>query len=210
MKKILTYGLIAILSLIAIYLFYPKKGITGIDVSHHNDNVVEYVYSNKVNFMIAKASEGKSFQDKRYKLHRRLAQIKNIKFGAYHFLNFNTPARAQFENFKKVVKKHHLDIRPVLDVELYGNKQWPETKHLRSLVKEFGELCREEYGCYPIIYCNESFKARYFLTGFQEYPIWICNYVTNNINNCEMQQYKIDSKYNIDLNKIYNPDRIYL
>lgn len=210
MSKYLRYTTFLVIAAIVIYLFYPKKGIVGIDVSHHNDNVLGYIENNEVNYIIAKASEGVTLQDKKYEQHRRLAENKKILFGAYHFLNFNTSARDQFENFKNVAKKQHLDLKPVLDVELYGKKLYPEKSHLRALVKEFGELCYNEYGCYPMIYCNEDFKIRYFLTGFSEYPIWICNYVTNNINGCDMQQYKIDRLHNIDLDKIYNIERVVL
>lgn len=104
MKKLL--WIISILLILVATGFILKrsqqqKHIDGIDISHHN-RVRDWSKVN-VGFIYAKATEGKSHRDSKYKSYRRNAMKRKIPFGAYHFLNTKVSAKEQFNNFKSVV-----------------------------------------------------------------------------------------------------------
>ena len=87
----------------------------GIDLSHHN---IAYDWSKvDAKFVYIRATMGNRIKDKRYDIHRKAALRHNIPVGAYHFLEANTSAENQFKHFSSIVKKEHLSLRPMLDVE---------------------------------------------------------------------------------------------
>lgn len=84
-----------------------QKHVDGIDISHHN-KVKDWSKVN-VGFIYAKATEGKSHRNTKYKSYRRNAMKRKIPFGAYHFLNTAVSAKQQLDNFKEVVPKGSTD-----------------------------------------------------------------------------------------------------
>lgn len=137
-----------------------QKHVDGIDISHHN-RVTDW---NKVNvgFIYAKATEGKSHRDTKYKSYRHNAMKRNIPFGAYHFLSTDIPAKQQFQNFKNVVPKGSTTLIPMLDVEdVFNNSR----SKIQAIVGEWIELCHDYYGSYPIVYCSPQFVYHIYLMG---------------------------------------------
>lgn len=163
----------------------------GIDVSHYNDilsdNAPEaYKNLDSIEFLIAKATQGKGFVDSKYKRHRHLARKNNLKFGAYHFLTREHSVADQFDNFKKVVG-NDIDIIPCLDIERYDDNHWTRGE-ARAKLKEWNEKCKEYYGTYPIVYCNEFYRLVYFPDMPNKF--WICNWTTKPFLDCSIHQFK--------------------
>ena len=184
---------------------YSRK-CDGLDVSHYQDakTVQGKIDSEDLQFIIAKATEGKSFRDKTFERHKRIAREHNLKFGAYHFLTMETPPKEQFEHFKNVVGRD-IDIIPCLDVEAYyaepGSKErqcWPR-KQAREFVKEWSQLCKDYYGHYPIIYCTDWYRA----TRFYDMPnkFWIANKYIRPVFDCVIHQYSHNND-TIDFNHL--------
>lgn len=150
----------------------------GIDLSHHN---VAYDWSKvKVDFCYIRATMGKDIKDMRYNEHRKNASSHKIPMGAYHFLTAKTGAKEQFKFFSSIVKKDHLQLRPMLDVE--ESVYWDAPKGFsnqdaHAFIREWCNLCKKHYGVSPIIYITEKLYERYNLSkGFDDCLWWIANY----------------------------------
>ncbi|MDE6682151.1 MAG: glycoside hydrolase family 25 protein [Muribaculaceae bacterium] len=162
----------------------------GIDVSHHNDitgkNTPEAFKSlDSIQFLIAKATQGDSFKDSEYNNYKAYAKKMRLKFGAYHFLTRNHDAYDQFDHFRKVAGRE-IDIIPCLDIESYDDKHWSRSE-AREKLNEWNEKCKEYYGVYPIVYCNEFYRLVYF--NDMPNKFWICNKVTRPLRDCVIHQY---------------------
>lgn len=196
MKKVRNIFLVVGSALLIIGVMFIYRHFTyhpycmGIDVSHHN-NIISlnppdsYRALDSIQFLIAKATQGKGFVDRRYKNHRDYAKERNLKFGAYHFLTRESNTFDQFKNFKKIVGKN-IDIIPCLDIERYDNNHWHRSE-ARKKLQEWNKLCIEYYGVYPIVYCNEFYHLVYFL----DFPnkFWISNWITRPLLDCAIHQY---------------------
>lgn len=127
-----------------------QKKVDGVDISHHN--VVSNWDKVKVDFIYAKATEGKSHRDSKYAKFRRNAMKRDIPFGAYHFLSTDVSAKQQFINFKNVVPKGSTTLIPMLDIERYADRTT-----LQNLVGEWIKECHDYYGVYSILYFSPQF-----------------------------------------------------
>lgn len=157
----------------------------GIDLSHHNE-----AYDWKkvdAKFVYVRATFGASVIDRRYDIHRKAANRHSIPVGAYHFLVANVDVEKQFELFSKTVRKEHISLRPMLDIEDSPYWKAPEgfsNSDARNLIRKWCDLCKSKYGKAPIIYITEKLYEKYRLgTGFVDCIWWVANY--NNISNYE-------------------------
>lgn len=203
-RIIITFILVTILILIGVSTYYfikrkqspkivykqkpnPQKCAhpDGIDLSHHN---VAYDWKKvDAKFVYVRATFGGTIKDKRYDIHRKAATRHRIPVGAYHFLTASLSAKAQFKHFSSVVKRNHVSLRPMLDVE--ESKYWNAPKGFtdkdaHNLIREWCDLCKKEYGVAPIIYTTEKLYQRYKLDScFSDCIWWVANY--NNIDDYE-------------------------
>ena len=150
----------------------------GIDLSHHN---VAYDWSKvDAKFVYVRATMGSSVKDKRYDIHRKAAAGHGIPVGAYHFLTAKTSADVQFDLFSTVVDNDHLQLRPMLDVEESPYWKAPEgftDNDAHLLIRKWCDLCKDKYGCAPIIYTTEKLYQRFRLNnGFSDCIWWVANY----------------------------------
>jgi hypothetical protein len=73
--------------------------VFGIDVSHFQHGLsLAAVQRQGYGFVIAKATEGRGFQDPDFHTFREEAQSLGLPFAAYHFLHSDSPAGVQAEN----------------------------------------------------------------------------------------------------------------
>lgn len=153
-----------------------KKNVVryGIDVSHHNGKIDWKKVPKSVQFVYIKATEGASLQDDRYATNLKQARQQGFKVGSYHFFHMTTGARAQFNNFKKVVKKSQQDLIPMVDVETLDRKS---PKQLRDSLSVFCKLCEKHYGKKPIIYTSESHYNNWLAPHFNKYHLYIARYM---------------------------------
>ena len=173
MKRMLLWVLSIILVLVTIGLLLKrdlqqKRTVDGIDISHHN--VVRDWDKVKVGFIYAKATEGRSHRDRKYKSYRQNATKRDIPFGAYHFLSTDVSATLQFQNFKKAVPKGSTTLIPMLDIE--GKLPIPDDS-LKALVGGWINECYNYYGYYPVLYLSP-------------YSIYIRLIGTPNLSKCQL------------------------
>ena len=174
--------------------------IFGVDLSHHNKvNIADLPDS--IEFVYAKASEGKNFTDKRYKTYKQQCREQNKLFGAYHFWSLKSSGQEQFEHFKKVAGKD-LDLIPVLDLEWADEEYNPFVQNKE--VKVFIKLCEEYYGVKPIIYSPSKFYLLYLVLDFWDCKYW-CSTLANtwfNIINHKAVITQVKINKDIDVNYV--------
>lgn len=170
----------------------PQADVIGIDISHYQSNInfsslcfhldnTRQMYSSakkstiprKVDFVIAKATEGKLISDSYYKRNKKGCRELNIPFGAYHFYSASTSATLQAKNFIDFAQLQRGDLAPILDIEPVLGKL-PECD---SVIKWLN-IVERRYGVRPIIYTNENTYLTYFSSKkvFKDYPYWIARY----------------------------------
>lgn len=150
----------------------------GIDVSFYQKDI-HWWKLKKVHFTFIKATEGTSISDSKFKENWDSSKHYGILRGAYHFYRPYVTARDQFRHFKSRVKMEAGDLPPVLDVEV--NHKYPS--HVRKEALIWLKLAEAHYGVKPIIYCTYAYYKKYFGSPvFADYPLWIANYVADDIN----------------------------
>lgn len=170
----------------------PNNEMVGIDVSYYQENIDWENVSfhlhpitntltkdasstkRKVDFVIAKATEGITITDPKYAQNRKGSKEQDILFGAYHFFSVTSDAKQQALHFIKEAKLEKGDLVPVLDVEYQGRLSSSE---LRKRVLVWLKTVTAHYGRKPIIYTYAKFHDEIFDTDeFADYNFWMAHY----------------------------------
>lgn len=155
-------------------------GVIGIDVSHHQKEIdwtkVKKWNGKKIEFVYVKATEGATYQDKKYSFNFYQAKKQGIPVGSYHYFRTTSSIEDQFKNFKKRVNKNEQDLLPLIDVE--ERKEWDKNKFQKNL-KKFLTLIEEHYGVKPMLYSVNSFYNRNLAGHFDGYKMMIGRYGKN-------------------------------
>ncbi len=170
----------------------PNREVVGIDISYYQEDIdwknVSFLLhpitntltkdtsakKRKVDFVIAKATEGITIKDPKFAQNRKGAKEQGILFGAYHFFSVTSDAKAQAQHFIKEAKLQKGDLVPVLDVEYQGRLSSSE---LRRRVLVWLKTVTEHYGIRPIIYTYAKFHDEIFDTEeFAGYSFWMAHY----------------------------------
>jgi lysozyme len=178
----------------AMFAVYPGFGISlplgyqihGIDVSLYQ----QYVYwpavkemevqDVKIDFVFIKATEGLNNTDKQFKRNWQKAKEAGISRGAYHYFLATKDGKLQAQNFIKHVKLQAGDLPPVLDIEeLYG----VQPNVMRQRIMVWLQNVEAAYHVKPVIYTSANFYQRYLGDAFNEYPLWVAHYYTQNYPN---------------------------
>lgn len=150
--------------------------VHGLDVSHYQASISwDTVAQQAVHFAFVKATEGESFVDSLFCHNWTEIQRVGIKRGAYHFFRPTLSAEAQFRNFVRTVDMQSGDLPPVLDVEVIDEASKVE---LITKVRTWLYLVEIRYRIKPILYSNQKFYNRYLAGHFDDYPVWIARYNT--------------------------------
>lgn len=154
---------------------YPVRGV---DVSHYQGNIDWELFEEQgVSFAFIKATEGKRLVDPNFEYNWENAKKAGIRRGAYHFLRFDVPGKAQARNFINTVPKGYGDLPPVVDIELYGKYHKPGGKPSFNTVEQIlTPLLREleeRYGRRPVIYTNRSVYYTYLVLKYRDYELWL-------------------------------------
>ena len=134
----------------------PRKEnmLKGIDVSHYQTNIDNYIKG--LDFVIIKASEGKSMKDSKRLDHLKTAKDNKLLYGFYHYAHpeLNTVA-SEVNNFLSCVPSECIgDCLLVLDWEgkaLKENINW---------AYDFLNLVYKKTGVRPLIYCQASYTSK--------------------------------------------------
>lgn len=130
--------------------------IHGFDISHHNGvNAVQNCISimekkdKSPTFCFIKATEGKTFVDKRFTSNMTEAGLHNLIRGAYHFARPDlNSAKDEAINFITQFKPYIGKAIPIIDWE--GEAE----KYSGSWAYEWCSYVKEYTGSYPMIYCG--------------------------------------------------------
>jgi len=166
-----------------------KYGRYGIDISHHQGNIVWSKFMidtlpNKVSFIIVKATQGSSRVDPKFTKNFNAAKSKGYVVGAYHFYSQTTDPELQADNFIQTVSLEKGDLMPVLDIEKNClGKACATTPDLliskpqliRNL-KIFITKLKEHYKTNVIIYTGNAFYQDYLNQDFKDEFFWIARY----------------------------------
>ncbi|MEA2676684.1 MAG: lysozyme [Chloroflexota bacterium] len=155
--------------------------LAGIDVSHWQGQIAwSDVAADGVHFAIAKATEGRVYQDTEYARNKERAAAFGIAFTAYHFANPDTTANdavLEADNFVDTADLGPGNLRPVLDLEKNGGLG---INKLRRWVTAWLARVESRVGVKPLIYTSPSFwhdkmgNSRWFADN--GYGLWIAHW----------------------------------
>ena len=150
--------------------------LNGLDLSHHNKNMKNLADINKYDFVIIKASEGKSYKDPFCKKWLNYMTAKSLK-GFYHFArpeNGNKP-EDEARNFLEAIKGIKKPFIIALDVEA-GALNY---KALDSWCLRWLETVYKATNIKPLIYCSESETSRFKLCAKWSAGLWVAKWGKN-------------------------------
>lgn len=157
--------------------------LKGIDVSHHNRSISIQRAIEHVDFIIAKATEGYSHVDDKFKEYLDLAHQHHKLMGAYHYVNWkmeSTGYMLEGDNFISNVKSAFGDLPILLAVDFEEKDMFcPEGRmYLINLIK----YIQHQTGITPLLYASESvLQPSYFpLNTLKDMNVglWVAKYRT--------------------------------
>jgi lysozyme len=158
--------------------------LPGIDVSHWQGRIRwANVKSDGVQFVVAKATEGRTFVDDQYARNRRLTRRHGLPFTAYHFARpdrTRNDALREANHFVRTADLRGYHLLPVLDLEVHGGLG---RKALIRWTKQWLRRVEAHLGVKPMIYTSPSFWRERMgnTTWFAEngYELWIAHWHTD-------------------------------
>ena len=127
----------------------------GIDVSHYQGRIDwERVARSGQHFVIAKATEGRTYIDETYLRNKSQAEANQLAFGAYHFAR---PDRGRHDAIREA--NHFVDVArlgpgnviPVLDLESTGGLSH---RRLTRWILQWLRSVRDRLGVRPMVYTS--------------------------------------------------------
>ncbi len=152
---------------------YP---IRGVDVSSYQGKIDwQALARNKIRFAYLKATEGSSAVDPEFSTNWKEASKTTLRFGAYHFLSFDSPGSTQADNFIKQVPKDNKALPPAVDVEFYDDKASnpPSKETVRKILNDFLKKVEAYYGKKAVIYSLYDAYGQYIQGSYPDNPVWI-------------------------------------
>ena len=151
---------------------YTGADYDGIDVSNHQGIISwsKVAKDKNIHFVYIKATEGATYQDRRYYENVKGAKDNGFLVGSYHYLRNTSSIRKQFINFKNTAKKINQDLIPIVDVE---------EKVEKDSILLFCNLLKKHYGEWPIIYGTNKSYNMYCAPDFNNYYLMIGRYGDN-------------------------------
>ncbi len=157
--------------------FMEDYPVHGVDVSSYQGDVDwNELYEQGVAFGLIKATEGSSLIDAYFNDNWDNIYRTPLRYGAYHFMSFETPGKTQAENYISTVEKRPGSLPPIVDVEYYAefSSNPPSKETVDSILKPLLKELENHYGQEPIIYTNISFYNIYIKETYNN-PIWIAD-----------------------------------
>jgi lysozyme len=146
--------------------------IKGIDISNNNGTIdFSQALSDGVEYVYVKATEGKTFQDRKLEGFYNECKRNNLKVGPYHFLVGTSSPEAQAENFYKKIKDFEWELIPMLDIE----SEFEELcDYVLRFINTFKELSPLQLGIYT--YTGFIANMQEIENTIKDYPFWEANY----------------------------------
>jgi GH25 family lysozyme M1 (1,4-beta-N-acetylmuramidase) len=135
----------------------------GIDVSHWQGRIdwKRVARSGRVQFVIAKATEGTWRVDPMYARNKKLAQQQGLYFTAYHFANPSPErgdARREADWFLRHADLRGPNLLPALDLEDHGGLS---AVQLERWVFQWMRRVEQKLGVKPMLYTSPGFWSGY-------------------------------------------------
>lgn len=178
--------------------------LKGIDISKYQKNLnKDYILSQ--DFVIIKASEGKTYKDPMldsfYDLIHGANDGKpdsNKLYGFYHYARpENNDPIDEAKNFLKLVGHHAGEAMYCLD--------WEGTAHSypAEWAREWLDYVKSETGVKPLIYLSGSYTSKYKIVSDGDYGLWVAQWGVSKPKTgtwpfWAMWQYKVDRDINCD------------
>lgn len=144
-----------------------------------------------IDFVILKASEGRTIIDRQYQYHSEMAEILDIPQGAYHVISTKSDVYDQVELYLKQIEEVKLAFPPILDIEGSTKEISPEQfKQYEPIYLEWLEKVEHYIGRRPMIYCCYDFYMAYGRKSkLNQYDFWIAAYQSNDFPaSCRLRQ----------------------
>jgi len=110
-------------------------GTNGVDVSQYQYGT-DLTHMSGLDFVIAKASEGHTIQDRSYGMWAQQAQAANAQFGAYHFFHAEAlRTRAEADFFCSIARPRS-GLSLWVDYETYGVSGQHDAEMLGYFIRE--------------------------------------------------------------------------
>ncbi|GEM_PF-934125 len=150
--------------------------IQGIDISHHNKNVIWGLVPAWVEFVICKATEGPGYTDPMFLTYWSALRGSRFIRGAYHYLRLTMDIPGQADNF--FVVAGNTQAPPLVDIELYQgyaddvhyHQTTPKAEIQARILWMLLEV-EDRFGVRPSIY-----TARWYWDQFIKGAPWAKNY----------------------------------
>jgi lysozyme len=159
-----------------------QSKLPGIDISHYQGDIHwKQIPHRQVAFVIAKATEGQTYDDPMYVTYRVGAAQEGIAFTAYHFARPDaTPGDAVIEadHFVAVAALRPGNLIPALDLEVSGGL---DAKTLIVWTLDWLAEATARLGVKPMIYTSDWFWRTY-MNNSQKFAkngyrlLWIANW----------------------------------
>ena len=153
---------------------YP---VAGLDVSNHNGDIdFDLVAADNYQFVMIKASEGKTHKDEAFDRNYHKARAAGLKVGAYHFFRKNRTGLEQADNLLSVISGKTLDLPVVIDLEDdWGNGAAVDRNTTVQRVMEMVK-CLKDKGYKVMIYTNLNGYNKYYKDILGDCDLWLCSF----------------------------------
>lgn len=151
-----------------------SKFLLGIDVSHHNKNMADMHDINVYDFVIMKASEGKSYRDRSLPIWLAHLNDNTLK-GVYHFCRAdlgNSPIE-EAQNFLVMVE-YALDGQTLIALDIEAGAL--RVKNIDEWALVWCEYVYNHTGIKPLIYCSESECKRFKKCAEWGCGLWVAKW----------------------------------
>lgn len=147
--------------------------LKGIDISHHNakDTIEKNIH--KTDFIIMKATEGRTWVDPALEMHNNKCDFYGLLKGFYHFArpDLGNSAADEARNFLYQVSDKGDSIL-ALDVEGKALKLWD----IGNWALEWCQIVENHTGRKPLIYCSQSETMKFVSCARNDYGLWAARY----------------------------------
>ena len=152
--------------------------LNGVDLSIDQGTIDFHALASEVGFVFAKATEGITYSDARFREYHDQAKAANIPFGAYHFFHGGDNGAAQAAHFLSAIDGYGGDLVPMVDCEAGGLDGVSPGTFLSRLGMFLSNVDATLRGKRAIIYFGYSFWVNTLggYDGFCGHPAWPAAY----------------------------------
>lgn len=165
-----------LLSTLSFTLFANEPALKGIDISEWQGSInFESVKEDGIEVVYIRAGEGSDYEDAYFTAHYEGARTAHLKIGFYHYVTATSTeeAKVQAQYFANLIKDKHMDCRPAMDFESFGDLSENE---INAIAQTYLDTLTQLTNITPLLYTDEYNAANLWLPSLNQYPLWIAEY----------------------------------